>query len=106
MQVRERFERAGKLDWYEVPYSFMAQHSHNNLSVLEERHVEVAAEGVNVHYFRDVEEDHAQMIIDTAGGILAHSVALIRSVVGDDGAQMPETVGKRLEELRSLWRKG
>jgi hypothetical protein len=49
LPVRERFKRAGKLDWYEGPYSILAQQSHNNLGVLQERHVEVTREGFNVH---------------------------------------------------------
>jgi hypothetical protein len=105
LQVRERFKRAGRLDLYEVPYSFMAQQSHNNLGALQDRHVELAAEEFHVYYFRDVKDDQAQMVIDTTGGVLAHSLALIRSVVGDEGVQMPEPVTKGLEELRSLWTK-
>jgi hypothetical protein len=106
LKVRERFKRAGKLEWYEGPYSILAQQSHNNLSAIQERHVEVTRAGFNVHYFRDVRDDHAQMIIDTTGGVLANSIAHIRALVDGGGTQKLEAVTKRLEELRSLWRKG
>jgi Family of unknown function (DUF5677) len=106
LQVRERFKRAGKLDWYEGPYAILTQQSHNNLGPLQERHVEVSREGFNVYYFRDVPDDHARMIIDTTAGVLANSLALIISLVDSDGAQKLEAVTKKLEELRSLWKKG
>jgi len=104
LKVMERFDRAGELDLYDGPYALLSSHAHNNLGAIEQRHLDISSRGASVHYFREISDEDTTMLIDTTVGVLANSVAAVKSLL--DGA--PPTgldgVTTKLGELRALWR--
>jgi hypothetical protein len=106
LNVKDRFERAKLLDLYDGPYSSMSQQTHSNLGALEERHIDVLPTGVTVTYFREITDDHAQMILDSAAGVLANSVSAVKSLLEGYPPKGLEGISEELRKLRALWKQG
>jgi hypothetical protein len=103
LKVRERFERASRLDLYQGPYAYLCWHSHNNINILEERHLKQTPSGLTIQYFRAATDDDVQLTLDTAAGLVANSVEFVYQLLGGAPAGL-EGVTRRIEELRTLWR--
>ena len=106
LSVKERFERAGQLNLYDGPYSILSSHTHSNLIALEGRHIELSPDGFDVHYFRDIPDEDTQMIIDSAAGAIANSLAAVKSLLEGNPPSGLEEVSEKLKTLRSLWKVG
>jgi len=102
LKVWERFEKAGLTDLYESIYPELCQHSHNNLNILEKKHLMEMDGTVKVSYFQPAEKEQSFHIIDTIAGILADSTAQVFSVLGIDSEKLSKLKTK-LEELRALY---
>lgn len=103
LKVSERFERASRLDLYQGPYAYLCWHSHNNINILEERHLQQTPSGLTVQYFRAAADDDVQLTLDTAAGLVANSIAFVYQLLGGPPATL-EGVTRAIEELRALWR--
>lgn len=103
LSVKERFDRAGQLNLYDGPYSSLSQQTHNNLGVLEARHMEPSPQGFAIHYFRDIPDEDVNMVLDTAAGVLANSLASLKSLLEGGTPTGLEGVTEKLTQLRSLW---
>lgn len=104
LSVRDRFERAEQEDYYEGPYANLCWHSHNNINVLEQRHLRQDEKGVNLVVGAPLNDDDVQIIIDTTAGMAANSVAAAKELVQSGRPSGIENLGKRLEALRELWK--
>jgi len=103
LNVKERFERAGQLDLYDGPYSIMSLHTHNNLGALEQQHLRMQPTGLTVTYFRELSDEDVRMLLDTAGGVLAHSLGVVKSLLEGDSPKGLEGIMEELGGLRDLW---
>lgn len=104
LSIRKRFERARQLDYYEGPYANLCWHSHNNLNVLEGRHLRHTSEGIEIRIFDWLADDDAQIIVDTTAGIAANSVAAVKGLLESGRSSSLEGVTHALTELRDLWK--
>lgn len=103
LEVWERFEKAGLTDLYDAVYPVLCQHSHNNLNILEKRHLMEVDGTVKVSYFQTVEkEENLLFFVDTIAGVLADSTGQVFSVLGIDSERLSK-LKTRLEELRALY---
>jgi hypothetical protein len=89
---------------YDGPYSSMSQQTHSNLGALEERHIDVQPTGVSVTYLREIPDSHAQIILDSAAGLLVNSVAAVKSLLEGDPHKDLEGIAEELQKLRGLWK--
>lgn len=102
LEVRERFDKAGLTDLYESVYPMLCQHSHNNLNVIEKRHLVETDGTVTVSYFRPSEKEHNLLLIDTIAGVLVDSTAQVFSLLGI-GLDKLSKLTTKLDELRALY---
>ena len=102
--VKRRFELAGELDLYEGPYASLSWESHNNINVLEARHLRESEHGYDVHYFQPPTDIDSQLVIDSLAGIVANSVASVKGTVEGAPPADLEDLTAKLSALRSLWK--
>lgn len=102
LEVRERFDKAGLTDLYESVYPMLCQHSHNNLNVLEKRHLVQTDGTVTVSYFQPSEKEHNLFLIDTIAGVLVDSTAQVFSLLRI-GLDKLSKLTTKLDELRALY---
>ena len=103
LRVREHFTRGDQLDMYEGPYALLCRHSHNNIGILERRHVQRTDTSVQAYYFQEPTDEDVQTIIDTLAGIAANSIATLVALTTGSPPDLP-AIGAKLESLRELWR--
>jgi hypothetical protein len=78
----QRFER-GKLQYeYQSIYWLLCLHGHNNLSALEDRHIEKQGEDYNVVLFREEDPEDYLRYVDTLISILIDSTEVIHRLLG------------------------
>jgi hypothetical protein len=102
LTIKERFTQAGEQHRYVSVYAHLCTASHNNLNVLEDRHIEGTANGHQVVYFRPIKACEAQMHIDTMAGLIANSLAFVNQLL-DGGPQDLHSVESELHKLRELY---
>jgi len=101
----DRFTKAGMLDVYDGPYSAICGHSHNDLGVLQERHVKFDSSGApQILYFQEPTDEDVTLVVDTLAGILANSIACLVSLVDSQNAPALPTIDAKLKAVRALWK--
>lgn len=103
LSVRKRFKRAGQIAYYEGPYAHLCWHSHNNVNVLESRHLGFTDAGVEIRAFTPIDDDDAQLISDTTAGISANCVASVKELLEGEPVAGLERLAEALGNLRDLW---
>lgn len=86
--IGDRFKSAGMVNEYASMYSLLCLHSHNNVSVLEARHLEKDTDGdYHLTLFKEVETDEMDANLDTIAGTLTGSIRTILKILEqpDDG---------------------
>ncbi len=103
--IRERFKRANRLDLYKVPYAYLCWHSHNNINILEERHLQQTSTGFAITYSRSPDDHDVLLILDTSAGLIANSVAFLYQLL-EVPSPSPELEGvmAALDRLRAVWK--
>ena len=81
IRIKEKFERAGLENQYIPVYYFMCQHLHNNLSVLEKRHIKKTNGEHNVHFFQKWEEKDLLPYLGHISRILSDSLLTIGNLL-------------------------
>lgn len=104
LTIQERFELAGEQDRYDSVYAHLCSHGHNNLNILEDRHIERRTNGHRVVFFRSIKSTEVQRYIDTMAGIIANSIAFIKQLAEDGSPQALDNIGKELDQLRELYK--
>lgn len=104
LSARERFARAQQSHLYHGPYWDLCQHSHNNIAALERRHLRQTSNGFQIAYFSSPSDDDVILLLDTAAGLVANSIALLHQLVNGDRLLELEGVTRQVNELRALWK--
>ena len=105
LSARERFQRAHRLGLYQGPYAYLCWHSHNNINILEERHLRQTSDRATIEYFRPPNDDDVVLALDTAAGLVADSTAILFQLLGGSPRSELGNVTRRLDEIRVLWKK-
>ncbi len=101
--IRDRFDRAGLVGMYESVYALLCQHSHNNLNILERRHIEEIDNDIRVSYFQPWNSDDMMPYIDTIAGILTGSIKEVAEIMDLNEELGIEEIDAELKKLRSLY---
>jgi Family of unknown function (DUF5677) len=102
--IRERFTRANRLDLYKMPYAYLCWHSHNNINILEERHLQQTSSGFAIGYFRPPDDGDTELILDTTAGLIANSVSFLFQLLEAPSSGLDD-VTSALDRLRALWKR-
>lgn len=106
LTIQQRFERAGEQDRYDSVYAYLCSHGHNNLNVLQDRHIERTDHGYRVVFFRPIKSTEVQRYIDTMAGVIANSAAFLKQLTEESGPKGLEVIGRELDKLRKLYKYG
>ena len=101
--IRDRFDRARLVGMYESVYALLCQHSHNNLNILESRHLEEYGDSVRVAYFQPWSADDMMPYINTIAGVVVGSLKEVAAVLGVEREFDIEEIDNELIKLRSLY---
>ena len=101
LNVRQRFARAGCLEFYEGPYSLLCDQSHNGLNAIMERHVRATADGPEFFLVGPTSDSDISMIASTAATLAARAVLYVKRLV--DGPELHELdeLGDTLAAVRT-----
>lgn len=103
LKIKERFEGAALTEMYESIYALLCQHSHNNLNILERRHLEISGDDHRVAYFQPWNREALLPYVDTIAGALVDSLRNLMSVLDVQKEISSEGVEKCLASLRSTY---
>jgi len=101
--VKDRFDKTGLHQLYESVYALLCLHSHNNLTILERRHMKKEDNDFLVAYFQLWERDDVLQYVDTIAGILLGSLQQLRKLLEIKSDNKLELAEKALNELRELY---
>jgi len=101
--IRDRFDRAGLVEMYESVYALLCQHSHNNLNILERRHLEEHNDKLRVSYFQPWSSDEMMPYIDTIAGVITGSLKEVGSILKIASELAIGEVEGELIKLRELY---
>jgi Family of unknown function (DUF5677) len=99
--IRERFKRANRLDLYKMPYAYLCWHSHNNINILEERHLQQTLTGIAITYSRPPDDHDVLRILEPSGMLIASSVDFLYQLLGIPSSELAE-VTAALDQLRAV----
>lgn len=96
----QRFKYGKLEDEYQSMYWLLCLHGHNNLSALEDRHIEKVGNDYNVVLFKDESAEALQRYLDTVISIVIESTVMIHKFLNISVATRHEAHQKKLAELR------
>ena len=102
LEVSERFEKAGVANLYDSVYPMLCQHSHNNIDIIERRHLEFDEDAISVSYFQEPCKERNLFLIDTIAGVLSDSTDQVFTLLGIDNEKLSDLLEK-LAELRATY---
>lgn len=103
LQVSDRFDRAELIDLYDSVYASLCQHSHNNLNVLEKRHLIEHNNEIRVEFFQYMDKSEIIPIVETIAGLLVDSMRKLWFIVNIKDNSPIAKAEKSLKDLRSLY---
>ncbi len=103
LKIKERFEKAELTEMYESVYALLCQHSHNNLNILERRHLEISNDDHRVAYFRPWDREAISPYVDTIAGALVDSLRNLTELLKIQKDINLENVEKCLAVLRNTY---
>jgi hypothetical protein len=103
LEIRKRFDRAGRLDLYEGPYAYLCWHSHNNINILEDRHLQQTPSGFAITYLRPPDDGDVITIVDTTAGMITNSTSFLSQLLESPRSQIDPVI-HALDKLRALWK--
>lgn len=103
LKIKERFERAALIEMYESIYALLCQHSHNNLNILERRHLEISNDDHRVAYFQPWDREAILPYVDTIAGALVDSLRNLTALLRIQKDINFEGVEKCLVALRNTY---
>lgn len=103
LKIKERFDRAGIIQMYESVYALLCQHSHNNLNILERRHLEVIKDDYRVSYFQAWDRGDVLPYVETIAVVLVDSLRKLTELLKVPKDIDFETVEKSLASLRKTY---
>lgn len=103
LRIKERFEKAALTEMYESVYALLCQHSHNNLNILERRHLEISNDDHRVAYFQPWSREALLPYVDTVAGVVVGSLKSLGTLLNIQEDINLEEVEKRLAALRHTY---
>jgi hypothetical protein len=104
LQVRQRFELAGEGGMYHGPYADLCWHSHNNINVLERRHLQLVDGSYEIRAFDPITDGDAQLISDTLAGAAANSIVAVGNMLNAGPGLDLDSLTAKVTRFRELWR--
>ncbi len=101
LDVSERFAKAGLEGEYQTMYWLLCLHAHNNISALEDRHIEKQGDDYNVVMFKEVEPADRIRYFDALGAVLIDSSSKVHQLLESEGASRYEQHVERFNEIRN-----
>ena len=101
--IKDRFDRAGLVEMYESVFALLCQHSHNNLNILERRHLEEHGDDIRVAYYQPWSSDDMMPYIDTIAGVVVGSLKEVAAVLNLEIELDLAEVEAELANLRGLY---
>ena len=96
----DRFSRAGLAHEYQSMYWLLCLHSHNNVSALEDRHLEKEGDDYNVVLFKEDNSEDLIRYFDALGAILIDSSSKLHGLLRTERIQRYEEQLGSLNEIR------
>jgi hypothetical protein len=105
LSIKEKFEKAGLLDYYDGPYNDLSWNTHSNINVLEKRHIKLKSGGFEIRAFDPISDVELKIISDTAAGFVANSLVAATNVAAEgaeacDLSNLTEKLGRFRAALR------
>lgn len=100
LKTWERFKHGKLIDEYQSMYWLLCLHSHNNLSALEDRHIEKSDNDYNVVLFKEENPEDLQRYLDTVISIVVEGSVAIHTFLHTSITSRYEGHQKKLAELR------
>lgn len=97
----DAFKRAGMEDAYRAVYGRLSRESHNNISALSERHLELSGDGdFNLVIYRDLKPADFEVELDSAAGVLIGSGVRVHQHFGSPATPALEALQSKLFSYR------
>lgn len=103
LKIKERFEKASLTEMYGSVYALLCQHSHNNLNILERRHLEISNDDHRVAYFQPWNREVLLPYVDTVAGVVVGSLKSLAVLLNIQEDINLEEVEKRLVAFRHTY---
>lgn len=100
LKTWQRFQNGKLEDEYHSMYWLLCLHSHNNLSALEDRHIEKSGDDFSVVLFKEENPDDLQRYLDTIISIVIESTVAIHNFLHTEKASRYEEHQQKLGKLR------
>lgn len=100
LDVSERFAKAGLEGEYQSMYWLLCLHAHNNISALEDRHLEKQDDDYNVVMFKEDEPADRIRYFDALGAVLIDSSSKVHQLLESEGASRYEQHFEQFNEIR------
>jgi hypothetical protein len=106
MNSIEEFKKAGLLSEYQSLYWQLCLHAHNNISMLERRHLAKKENGdLEVTLFKETNPRDLVRYLDTACGLVVDATRTLHELLKSELGPKIEALYKQLEEIRSHYPK-
>jgi Family of unknown function (DUF5677) len=103
IQVLDKFKLAGWENEYQSVYWVLCNHSHNNISALESRHIEKRGEDYEVVLFKDRGLSNPRPYFDVLNAILIQSSMLIHKLLESSVEKDIQKLWAEFEVLRQQY---
>ena len=100
LEIPERFSLAKMEDLYSSVYALLCKHSHNDVSSLEDRHLEKSNGQYQVVFFAELDPSRVFMYLDTLAGLLNDSSLKIHGTFKTGSEGKFDLLSCELAELR------
>jgi hypothetical protein len=104
LRIKDRFKQAGLEELYDSVYALLCQHSHNNLNVLENRHLIRDGDDLKVAYFQSWSAIDILKYVDTIGGTVAGSLQRVVELLGITDDVDMKSVESAFSNLRGTYK--
>lgn len=103
LNVGERFEKANRSSEYVSVYSFLSGFSHNDISALEDRHMDAESDGYKIVIFEELGEKNETQLLDLAITALVGSSGRVHEFFSTGRFEDINQHMEQLKTLRAAW---
>lgn len=102
LKVWDEFEKAGLKAEYQSLYWQLCMHAHNNVSVLEDRHLEKRNGDYEVALFKEENPTDIVRYLDSMCGLVLDATSKLHALLETGLGDKVQKIAKHLEEVRAL----
>ncbi len=96
----QEFEKAGLAGEYQSLYWQLCLHAHNNVSALEERHLNKKGDDYEVAYFKEADPADLARYFDSVCGLLLDASKTLHNRLGSAADKHYDDLANQLQEIR------